>query len=175
MINENDNQNQSTQNAEQSNCNYSDLRVQLENCLIAQKEWQERFLRLSADFENYKKRTAKDQALWVDGAQVHLLKKLLPIIDDLERAFAQPLPADNTQLQTWVAGFNMIKTAVNSFLRDVGIEEIAASGIFNPEIHEAIAQVAVPEQQSGTIIEVFQKGYKFKDMVLRPARVSVAQ
>ncbi len=174
MINEFD----GTQNGEDSvskSEKMNELSKQLETCMSAQKEWQERFLRLNADFENYKKRVAKDQALWIDTAQVQLLKKLLPIVDDIERAFAQPLPTETSQQQTWLAGFSMIKESVAQFLKNSGVEEIAAAGVFDPELHEAIAQVVSPEHSSGTIVAVLQKGYKFKDTVLRPARVSVAQ
>jgi molecular chaperone GrpE len=152
-----------------------ELHQQLQECINTQKEWQDRFLRLTADFENYKKRIAKDQAMWIDGAQVQVIKKLLPIIDDMDRAFAQSLPTDNAQLQTWLAGFIMIKNAVAQFLKDMGVEEITAVGDFNPELHEAIAQVMSADHASGTIVALLQKGYAFKGSVIRPASVTVAQ
>ena len=132
-------------------------------------------MRLGADFENYKKRVAKDQSLWIEGAQVQMIKKLLPIIDDIERAFEQPIPTDQSQIQTWLVGFTMIRNAVHTFLKEAGVEEISGTGSFDPEYHEAITQISSDHHAAGDIVAVLQKGYKLKNHVIRPARVSIAQ
>ncbi len=154
------------QNQEQSN----PLEQQLKECQAQKDEWKDRFLRVAADFENFKKRSEKERMLWMSTAQSAVLQDLLTIVDDFDRAFAQPADASNAR-----AGFELIYKALQKMLEKYGVTEIKDTIHFDPLKHEAIMQVEAADKQSGDIIQVLQKGYMFKGEVLRPAKVSVAK
>lgn len=143
--------------------------TQLKECQIQRDEWKERSLRISADFENYKKRTDKEKLLWMQTAQQSVLLDMLTIIDDFDRAFQAQ---SNVQE---VAGFQLIYKELQKLLEKYGIKEMPTTKIFDPLFHEAIMQVESPEHASGEIVSVLQKGYMIKDQILRPAKVSVAK
>lgn len=136
----------------------------------------EQFIKLSADLENYKRRVTRERAEWMDVSQVNLLIELLPIFDELDRALVM---ADNAQTDTtnnaWLDGFKLIQKNWEKKLEEVHVKVIDTSGMFNPEMHEALMQVEDPEKQSGQIAQVFHKGYTFKDKVIVHAKVSVAK
>ena len=136
----------------------------------------ERLAYLTADFENFRRRTEKDRAQWSQAAQVAVLMDVVAIFDDFERAFTdltkQQLPAE---LKSYFAGFELIYKAFLKLLTKYGIEEISAMSLFDPEYHEAVMQVANSDKEPGSIVAVLQKGYTYKGSVLRPAKVSVAQ
>lgn len=132
-------------------------------------------LRLNADFDNYKKRIAKEKISWIDNAQADLLLDLLPIIDNFDRAFSGYKKGENKDLDKYIEGFELIYKSFIKFLEDHGVSEIKEEKVFNPEFHEGIAQIESPNNKSGEIVSVAQKGYMFKDKVLRPAKVAVAK
>jgi molecular chaperone GrpE len=148
----------------------SSLEQQLKECHAQKDEWKDRFLRTAADFENFKKRSEKERMLWMSTAQSAVLQDLLTIVDDFDRAFAQPADASNAR-----AGFELIYKALQKMLEKYGVTEIKDASHFDPAKHEAIMQVEAANKQSGDIIQVLQKGYLFKGEVLRPAKVSVAK
>ncbi len=137
--------------------------------------WKDRALRMSADFENYKKRTEKEKVQWAKSNQSIILNDLLAIVDDFDRALEQAHkhPA-SAEFNSWLAGFEMTSKALNKMLQKFDVQEIKEDQVFNPEIHEAVMQVESPDHISGSIVKVLQKGYTFKGEVLRPAKVSVA-
>ena len=140
------------------------------------QSWKEQFLRISADFENYKKRIAKEQVSWMDTGQMQVLNKLLDIIDNFDRALAQIEKQEQLhQTKALFEGFMLIHKELYKLLDAFQVKEIDAHGEFNPEKHEALVQVDAPDQTSGNIVAVLQKGFMFKDKVLRPAKVSVAR
>lgn len=141
-------------------------------CKQTVTEWQEKCARLGADFENYKKRIAKDQALWMQSARITLLSQLIAIIDNFDRAMDhKPTTPD---AKNWVDGMNMIYSSFHDFLKKAGVKEVAYDA-FDPMYHEAIVQVASETHPAGAIVEVLEKGYMMDDHVLRPAKVSVAK
>ncbi|HLB40219.1 MAG TPA: nucleotide exchange factor GrpE [Candidatus Babeliales bacterium] len=144
---------------------------------VAQNEVQQlknSLARVSADFENYKRRIGKDQLTWRQSSQIEIFMALLSTVDDFEQAFLQYEAGKNPELDQWITGFKMIHQSFHDLLTKFNIKVIDASMPFNPEYHEAIAQVAAA-QPSGTIVTVHQKGFVLGDRVLRPAKVTVAQ
>ena len=129
--------------------------------------------RTKADFENYRKRTARDAAAAQARGITKLARELLPAIDNLDRALAA---ADSTPAGELAAGIKLVHDEVLAALARLGIEPFSPEGEpFDPQHHEAVAQLPAPEAEPGTVVEVYQRGYRLGDAVLRPARVSVAE
>ncbi len=143
-------------------------------CKQSVAEWQERCARLSADFENYKKRMVKEQAQWMQSARITLLSNLLTIIDNFNRAMEHKQKAESTDAKNWIDGIAMIYTSFGEFLKKAGVVEVTY-GLFDPMYHEALMHVSSDMHKPGEIVEVFEKGYMIDDHVLRPAKVSVAK
>ena len=126
--------------------------------------------RLAADFENYRKRVARDEEALVARAHERLVKDLLPVLDNLERALVAAAEHEEVQLEE---GVRLVHRELQSVLLREGLAEIETEGRFDPHVHEAL--LAQPsDQEEGSVIEVVQKGYRLGDRVLRPARVVVA-
>ena len=126
--------------------------------------------RLAAEFENYKKRTAREQASLSARATERLVKELLPIVDDLERALQAAEEHEEAKLEE---GVRLVHRQLASALEREGLAEIETNGKFGPHVHEALLSQP-SEADEGSVIEVLQKGYRLGDRVLRPARVVVA-
>lgn len=128
--------------------------------------------RTQADFENYRKRVARDAATAHDRGVSGLVKELLPAIDNLDRAL--DAAAENDPL---LEGVKLVRSELSAALARAGIESFRPEGeVFDPSLHEAVATAPHPVEggQSGTVIEVYQDGYRLRDSVIRPARVLVA-
>jgi molecular chaperone GrpE len=128
--------------------------------------------RLAADFDNYRKRVARDQAAQASRATESLVSELLPVLDNLERA----LDASEHHEEVKVAeGVKLVQHQLIDLLQRRGLEEIAAEagGQFDPHVHEALSQQP-SEHPEGAISEVWQRGYRLGDRVVRPARVVVS-
>ena len=126
--------------------------------------------RLAAEFENYRKRAAREQQALSTRATEGLVKELLPIVDDLERALEA---AEDHQEAKLEEGVRLVHRQLASVLEHEGLAEIETNGKFDPHVHEAL--LAQPsDADEGSVIEVLQKGYRLSDRVLRPARVVVA-
>jgi molecular chaperone GrpE len=126
--------------------------------------------RLAAEFENYKKRTAREQAALSARATEGLVKELLPIVDDLERALQAAEEHEEAKLEE---GVRLVHRQLASALEREGLAEIETEGKFDPHVHEALLSQP-SDAKEGSVIEVLQKGYRLGDRVLRPARVVVA-
>jgi molecular chaperone GrpE len=126
--------------------------------------------RVQADFENFRKRAARDQASLVARAHERLVKELLPVLDDLERALEAAEAHEEAKLEEGVA---LVARSLADILRKEGLEEVATDGRFDPHVHEALLSQP-SEADAGAVIEVIQKGYRLGDRVLRPARVVVS-
>jgi molecular chaperone GrpE len=132
-------------------------------------ELNDRLLRRRAEFENFRRRAQRDGARAADDGAAELLKELLPALDDLERALLAP-GGDAVR-----EGVELIYKNLTGTLKSRGLHAEDPRGrAFDPEIHEAVAHEPAPGVSPGTIVEVFQKGYLFKDRLLRPALVKVA-
>jgi molecular chaperone GrpE len=128
--------------------------------------------RLAADFDNYRKRALRDQHAYAARASERLVTKLLPVLDDLERALVAAAEHEEAKV---IEGVEMTKSALAAALASEGLEEIEADGAFDPHVHEALLAQPVDGVESGSIVQVVQRGYRLGDAVLRPARVIVAE
>ena len=129
----------------------------------------DRLLRLTAEYDNYRKRTIKEKEGIYSDAYVDVLKEIIPILDNLERAIA----ADGS-VEDLKKGIEMtIKGCQDSFTK-LGIEEIDASGEFDPNVHNAVMHIEDENLEKNVIAEVFQKGYKKDDKIIRHTMVKVA-
>lgn len=135
------------------------------------KEKEERYLRMYAEFENYKKRTEKEKQNTALYAKADVVEMLLPVIDSMENAIAIETADENLK-----QGISLMFEQIRIFLEKNGVEEIGKIGEeFNPELHEAISIQEVENANSGEIISVFRKGYRIKDRIIRHAMVIVAK
>ena len=153
---------------------YEDLKTELEKIRGEVSENYEGWQRERADFINYKKRIERDQVQKTRDITGEIIKKYLPVMDDMERALkARPADVEGAK---WAEGIELIYRKLNTIVENSGVERIEAEKtMFDPTIHEAITSEPSDEHESGEIIEVIQQGYKLGERVLRPALVRVAQ
>ena len=127
--------------------------------------------RVAAEFENYRKRAAREQADFATRAAERLVKELLPVLDDLERALEAAAAHEEAKLEE---GVRLVERALRQVLAREGLVEIETDGDFDPHVHEALLSQP-SEAEDGAVIQVLQKGYRLGDRVLRPARVVVSE
>ena len=127
--------------------------------------------RLQADFENYRKRALRDQERLVAHAHERLVRELLPIVDDLERALEAAERHEEAQL---VDGVKLVEKSLRAALVKEGLTEIDTGGQFDPHVHEALLTRPGEGAEPGSVLDVVQRGYRLGDKVVRPARVIVA-
>ena len=133
----------------------------------------DRNLRLMAEFDNYRRRTAKDQLELIETANGKLLEKLSEVQDNFERAFASENKAQD--LEAFEKGMQMIYNQFAKILTDAGLEQIDPTGAeFDPNCHEALMQQPSETVPEGHVVTVFQKGYKLKNKILKTAKVIVS-
>lgn len=136
-------------------------------------ENQQRYLRAQADFDNFRRRTAKEREELAQYAAMKLINNLLPIVDNFERAIAST--AENNNYESLAKGVDMIFRQLMQTLEQEGLSVMTAVGEeFNPEFHQAIMRVESEEHEEGIVVEEVQKGYMMKEKVLRPAMVKVS-
>jgi molecular chaperone GrpE len=145
-------------------------RVEQEEAVVEEQQADDRLLRLAADFENYKKRAAREREEYVRLANERLVKELLPVLDDLERALAAVTEHEEANVEE---GVRLVHRSLASLLERNGVKEIDTTGKFDPHVHEALLSQP-SEAEEGSVIDVVQKGYAIGDRVVRPARVVIA-
>jgi molecular chaperone GrpE len=128
--------------------------------------------RVQADFDNYRKRAAREQERLVAHAHERVVRELLPILDDLERALDAAERHEEAQL---VEGVRLVEQALRTVLAKEGLVEIEAEGAFDPHVHEAVLTEKRDGAEPGSVLEVVQRGYRLGDRVVRPVRVIVAE
>jgi molecular chaperone GrpE len=136
-------------------------------------EEKDKFLRLFAEFENYKRRTTKERIELFSTASQDVIKALLPVVDDFDRALLEISKSEATELSK---GVELIKNKLSSTLEQKGLSliEVASGDVFNPDDHEAITQIPAPSNEmKGKIIDVIEKGYKLGDKVIRFPKVVI--
>lgn len=138
-------------------------------------QWRDKYVRLSAEFDNYRKRTIKEKMELVSSAGEDVIKSLLPVMDDLERALAAT--EKSTDVEAVREGVVLISNKLRDTLRGKGLVEIDAFGQeLDTDFHEAVAKIPAPEEtQKGKIVDVVQKGYKLHDKVIRHSKVVVGE
>lgn len=139
------------------------------------EEQKDRYLRLSAEFDNYRKRTLKERADMLKTANGDTLSGMLPVLDDLERAMQSMEKA--TDVAAVREGVVLIYNKIQEFLKNKGIVEIdAMNQVFDTDLHEAITKIPAPtEDLKGKVVDVIQKGYKIDTKVIRYAKVVVGE
>lgn len=147
-----------------------DLGAELEDAKAELAEKADQYLRLQAEFDNFRRRTIKEKEDLRQTANADLLSDLLPVLDNLERALVH---AENSPV---LEGIVMVQKQLLEILNRVGLEKAGVEGeSFDPKFHDAIMQEEKEGIESGTILEVLQPGYKFHDKLLRAAMVKVAK
>ncbi len=148
------------------------LEARLSEAESKRDEYLELAQRVQADFENYRKRAVRDQERLVAHAHERLVKELLPVLDDLERALEAAERHEEAQL---VDGVRLVERSLRNALEKEGLREIETGGAFDPHVHEALLTQAREGAEPGSVVEVVQRGYRMGDRVVRPARVIVAE
>jgi molecular chaperone GrpE len=148
----------------------AELEQRLEEVERERDEYLNDLKRVAADFDNYRKRAARDQADLAARAHERLVKELLPVLDDLERALVAASEHEEAKLED---GVRLVHRELVEALSREGLVEIDTSGRFDPHVHEALLSQP-SDAEEGSILDVLQKGYKLGDRVVRPARVVVA-
>jgi molecular chaperone GrpE len=134
----------------------------------------ERLLRLQADFENYRKRAAREHQDALQFGPQNLVKDLLPVVDNLDRAIRHARQSAGGNLQGLLQGVELVQRELQSVLAKHHVIEIDALGKpFNPALHEAMAQITDEASQPNSVVDVLEKGYQLRDRLLRPAKVVV--
>ena len=150
--------------------------------------------RLAAEFDNYRKRAARDRERLVAHAHERLVRELLPVLDDLERALeaaakppiratetdrgnreVPPTDTEEDEYSSLVDGVKLVEQSLRKALVKEGLVEIDTDGAFDPHVHEALLARPHDEAESGAVLEVVQRGYRLGDKVVRPAKVIVAE
>jgi molecular chaperone GrpE len=144
--------------------------VEVEALRVENEELIDTLQRLQAEFDNYRKRAQRDQESMVARAHERLVKELLPVLDDLERALEAAEQHEEAKLEE---GVRLVHRSLAGALEREGLAEIETNGKFDPHVHEALL-TQPSEAEEGSVIEVLQKGYRLGDRVLRPSRVVVA-
>ena len=138
------------------------------------KESSEKVLRLAAEMQNYKKRNETEKSNMLKYANENLAKSLLPILDNFERAIKLDDNDLSDEVSKFLSGFKMIYGSFVSVLNDIEVKEIDCDGLeFDPVYHQAVLTEKDETKPSGVVLEVLQKGYMYKDKVIRPAMVKV--
>lgn len=136
-------------------------------------ECQDRYLRLAAEFDNFKKRARREQREIRKHAAEEVAARLLPVLDDAQRAMEQ-VPAGTDA--SWLRGIQLTLQKLHDVLASVGVEPIEAVGApFDPKLHEAIGSVESSDQPEGTVVVELRRGYRTPDRVLRPSLVKLAR
>jgi len=130
------------------------------------------YLRLAADFDNYRKRVAREHSELTARANERLVNELLPVLDDLERALEAAAEHEEAKLEE---GVQLVHRSLAALLERHGLKEIETEGAFDPHVHEALLAQPAEDAEEGSVLQVLQKGYRLGDKVLRPARVIVAE
>jgi len=136
----------------------------------AEEQESERYMRLMAEFQNYKRRAAKEKADTLQYANEKIVAELLPVLDNFERA----LNTDGGDLEAYAKGMELIFEQLRTALGNAGLAEIEAMDKeFDPNVHNAVMTETLEEAEDGVITKVLQKGYKLRDKVIRPSMVAV--
>jgi len=135
-------------------------------------EYLELLQRVQADYDNYRKRAAREQERLVGHAHERIVRELLPVLDDLERALEA---AERHEEAALVDGVKLVEQSLRSALEKEGLVEIETTGPFDPHVHEAMLTQSRDGAEPGIVLEVLQRGYRLGDKVVRPARVIVAE
>jgi len=141
---------------------------------VEAEEWKDKYLRLSAEFDNYRKRTLREKMELIESGGEDVIKSMLAVMDDFDRALSAMQSASD--VASVREGVELISQKMRDALKAKGVSEIEAVGeALDTDLHEAVAKFPAGEEQKGKIIDVVQKGYKLKEKVIRYAKVVVGE
>ena len=141
---------------------------------IEEIDWKDKYLRLQAEFDNFRKRTLREKMALIESGGSDVWKAVLPVLDDMERAIAASEKSED--ISALREGEKLIYNKFVDIMRQKGVVEIEAlDAEFNPDLHEAVARFAAGEEKSGKVIDVVQRGYKQGEQVLRYTKVVVGE
>ena len=147
---------------------------QVEASKVEDIDWKDKYLRLQAEFDNFRKRTLREKMALVESGGSDVWKAVLPVLDDMERAIAASEKSED--ISALREGEKLIYNKFVDIMRQKGVGEIEAlDASFDPDLHEAVARFAAGEEKSGKVIDVVQRGYKQGDKVLRYVKVVVGE
>jgi molecular chaperone GrpE len=153
--------------------NVETLQAQVQSLQQDVENQYNRYLRTQADFDNFRKRTRKEKEDWLQYASMPLVEALLPAFDNLERAISAS--EDTQEMESLHKGIEIVYRQIKEVLEKEGLKVIEAQGqLFDPAFHQAVMQEENAEYEPGVVIAELQKGYIFKDKVLRPSMVKVS-
>lgn len=162
------------ENEEKQNKNNKHHEAKNEKLLKELQDANEKCLRMAAELQNYKRRKEEETSNLIKYANEDLVKSLLPILDNFERAIKLDDNDLSDEVSKFLSGFKMIYTSFVNILNDIDVKEIEADGLeFDPNFHQAVLTEKDENKPSNVILEVLQKGYTYKDKVIRPAMVKV--
>ena len=137
-------------------------------------DWKDKYLRLQAEFDNFRKRTLREKMALIESGGSDVWKAVLPVLDDMERAIAASEKSED--ISALREGEKLVYNKFVNIMRQKGVVEIEALDTeFNPDLHEAVARFAAGEEKSGKVIDVVQRGYKQGEQVLRYTKVVVGE
>jgi molecular chaperone GrpE len=146
------------------------LKAELERAAAEKSELEERLLRARAEFDNARRRAERERSDYLQFAAMDLVREILPVLDDFERALAAETPD-----REYARGVELIYARLSDTLRKMGLEPIETAGkSFDPNVHQAVDRVETEEIDDQAIVDEYQKGYNFRGKLLRPAMVRVA-
>ena len=147
---------------------------EVETPKVEEIDWKDKYLRLQAEFDNFRKRTLREKMALIESGGSDVWKAVLPVLDDMERAIAASEKSED--ISALREGEKLIYNKFVDIMRQKGVVEIEAIDTdFNPDLHEAVARFAAGEEKSGKVIDVVQRGYKQGEQVLRYTKVVVGE
>jgi molecular chaperone GrpE len=153
----------------------SKMKKELEEKTIELAELKDKYLRLFAEFDNYKKRTVKEKLTLMKTASQDIMESILPVLDDFDRA--KKSADDENNSEVFSEGVSMVYNKLNSLLKSKGLEQMNSTGeTFDPELHEAITEIPAPtEDMKGKVVDTIENGYLLTDKIIRHAKVVVGK
>jgi molecular chaperone GrpE len=162
--------------AERSSPSHEALEREIAALQQDKAQLEDRWLRLQADFENHRKRTLREKQEALSYGHELVVKDLLPVVDNLERAIEHASASSGADFEGMLQGVELVRRELLAVLAKHGVSPIEAEGeVFDPNLHEALAQMEDDRVPAGRIGRMLQKGYRLRDRLLRPARVMVSK
>ena len=157
------------------NSAFEDLQEKYDQMEKEHEELKDKYLRLFAEFDNYKKRTIKEKMELIHTAAENTMSSLLPVLDDFDRA--KKSADDESSEENWTDGIKLVYNRLYQILKNSGLEPMVSDGeVFDPEMHDAITEIPAPtEELKGKIVDTIEKGYFLKDKLIRHAKVVVGK
>lgn len=169
------NKEQAEEEVEEAEEDVNPLQEQVDKLMAEKAELSDKYLRLSAEFQNYRRRTAKEKMDIIQTAGRDVIKVLLPVLDDFDRA--KKAADDDDSIEAFSEGVQLVYEKLNRVLEQKGLKALETNGeVFNADFHEALTEIPAPtEELKGKIIDTIERGYALNDKIIRYAKVVVGK